>query len=87
MHTCICWFRREAGPLKHHNVMGSRMELVRACCRAIVELLKEVGMQMLTGSVNLTNVSMPVKMFEARSYLQKLTWVYPECAQLLLPPL
>jgi hypothetical protein len=45
-----------------------------------MDLVKEVGKKMLMGSVNLTNLSMPVKMFEARSYLQKLTdpWVYPE---------
>lgn len=55
-------------------------ELLASQRAAIMDLVKEVGKRMLTGSVNLTNLSMPVKMFEARSYLQKLTdpWVYPE---------
>lgn len=47
--------------------------------RAIVEVGKELGRKLLTGSFNLINLSMPVKMFESRSYLQKLAdvWVYP----------
>lgn len=55
-------------------------ELLASQRAAIMDLVKEVGKKMLMGSVNLTNLSMPVKMFEARSYLQKLTdpWVYPE---------
>lgn len=34
---------------------------------------------MLTGNIDLVNFSVPVKMFEPRSYLQKLAdvWVYP----------
>lgn len=37
-----------------------------------------MGKQLLMGKVNLVNMSMPVKMFEPRSYLQKLAdvWVY-----------
>ena len=52
--------------------------------RAIVEVGKELGRKLLTGSFNLINLSMPVKMFESRSYLQKLAdvWVYPR----FLPP-
>ena len=47
--------------------------------RAIVEVAKEAGKKLLTGNFNLINLSMPVKMSEPRSYLQKLTdvWVYP----------
>lgn len=45
---------------------------------AIFELVRDMGKQLLTGKVNLLNMSMPVKMFEPRSYLQKLAdvWVY-----------
>ncbi|CAL5225287.1 g8086 [Coccomyxa viridis] len=45
---------------------------------AIFELVREMGKQLLTGKINLVNMSMPVKMFEPRSYLQKLAdvWVY-----------
>jgi len=47
--------------------------------RAIVDIAKDVGRKLLTGSLNLINLSMPVRMFEDRSYLQKLAdvWVYP----------
>ena len=39
----------------------------------------QMGMKFLTGHINLINMSLPVKMFEPRSYLEKLTdvWVYP----------
>ena len=49
------------------------------CGRAIVEVAKEAGKKLLTGNFNLINLSMPVKMSEPRSYLQKLAdvWVYP----------
>lgn len=42
--------------------------------------VKQVGRQLLSGSLNLVNTSFPVEMFEPRSYLQKLSdvWVYPE---------
>jgi len=45
---------------------------------AIFELIRDMGKQLLMGKVNLVNMSMPVKMFEPRSYLQKLAdvWVY-----------
>lgn len=54
-------------------------ELLASQRGAIVDVAKELGRKMLTGSFNLINLSMPVKMFEPRSYLQKLTdvWVYP----------
>lgn len=47
--------------------------------RAILEIAKDASRKLLTGSFNLINLSMPVKMSEPRSYLQKLTdvWVYP----------
>ncbi|CAG9460107.1 unnamed protein product [Pedinophyceae sp. YPF-701] len=46
---------------------------------AIFEFVKEVGKKIILGGGNLMNMSMPVKMFEPRSYLQKLTdvWVHP----------
>lgn len=45
---------------------------------AIFELIGTLSKQLLTGHVNLVNVSMPVKMFEPRSYLEKLSdvWVH-----------
>lgn len=48
-------------------------------CRAIIDIAKDLGRKLLTGSLNLINLSMPVRMFEDRSYLQKLAdvWVYP----------
>ena len=47
-----------------------------------MEVAKEAGKKLLTGNFNLINLSMPVKMSEPRSYLQKLTdvWVYPRSA-------
>ena len=40
--------------------------------------LKDFGKNLLMGNLNLINVSLPVKMFEPRSYLQKLAdaWLY-----------
>ena len=45
---------------------------------AIYELVRDMGRQLMTGHVNLVNMSMPVKMFEPRSYLEKLSdvWVH-----------
>lgn len=39
----------------------------------------QLGKKLLSGHLNLINVSMPVKLFEPRSYLEKMTdvWVYP----------
>ena len=39
----------------------------------------QLGKKLLSGNLNLINVSMPVKLFEPRSYLEKMTdvWVYP----------
>eukprot|EP00877_Chromochloris_zofingiensis_P003387 jgi/Chrzof1/13049/Cz07g18010.t1 len=50
------------------------------CIRCIMRWVKQVGRQLLSGSLNLVNTSFPVEMFEPRSYLQKLSdvWVYPE---------
>eukprot|EP00884_Botryococcus_braunii_P015711 jgi/Botrbrau1/2823/Bobra.0125s0032.1 len=46
---------------------------------AVVDIFKELGKNLLMGNINLINMSLPVKMFEPRSYLEKLTdvWVYP----------
>ena len=40
----------------------------------------QLGRNLLTGNLNVMNLSLPVKMFEPRSYMQKLAdvWVYPE---------
>lgn len=39
-----------------------------------------MGRKLLSGNLNLINMSLPVKMFEPRSYLEKLAdvWVYPQ---------
>lgn len=39
-----------------------------------------MGRKILSGNLNLINMSLPVKMFEPRSYLEKLAdvWVYPQ---------
>ena len=40
----------------------------------------QLGKKLLSGSFDLVNISLPVKMFEPRSYLEKLAdvWVYPK---------
>lgn len=42
--------------------------------------LKSMGRQILQGNLNLVNTSFPVRMFEPRSYLQKMAdvWAYPD---------
>lgn len=54
-------------------------ELLASQRGAIIDIAKDLGRKLLTGSLNLINLSMPVRMFEDRSYLQKLAdvWVYP----------
>ena len=44
----------------------------------------QLGKKLLSGSLDLVNVSLPVKMFEPRSYLEKLAdvWVYPRFLEL-----
>lgn len=44
---------------------------------AIMEMVKEMGKKLLMGNPNLMSISMPVKLFEDRSYLQKLTGETP----------
>lgn len=41
-------------------------------CRAVVDIMKSMGRKLLTGKFDLLKISLPVKIFEARSYLQKL---------------
>ena len=40
----------------------------------------QLGRKLLSGSFDLVNISLPVRMFEPRSYLEKLAdvWVYPK---------
>ena len=44
----------------------------------------QLGKKLLTGSFDLVSISLPVKMFEPRSYLEKLAdvWVYPRFLEL-----
>jgi len=39
---------------------------------AVVDIMKSLGKKLLTGKFDLLKISLPVKIFEARSYLQKL---------------
>ena len=41
--------------------------------QAIWELVKNLGAHLLRDGVNLTNVSLPVKVFEPRSFLERIT--------------
>ena len=47
-------------------------------------MVKSLGSNLLTGNFDLLKISLPVKLFEPRSYLQKLTdpWVYPRFLRL-----
>ncbi|KAL3130634.1 hypothetical protein ABBQ38_008026 [Trebouxia sp. C0009 RCD-2024] len=55
-------------------------QLLESQRAAVLQLMKEAGKKLLTGHIDLVNFSVPVKMFEPRSYLQKLAdvWVYPK---------
>ena len=48
-----------------------------ASCSAVLEVAKQAGKLLLQGRLEIVNLSLPVKMFEPRSYLQKLcdVWV------------
>lgn len=54
-------------------------QLLESQRAAVLQLMKEAGKKLLTGNIDLVNFSVPVKMFEPRSYLEKLAdvWVYP----------
>ena len=49
------------------------------CCRAILQVAKSLGRNILVGNFDLLKVSFPVVLFEPRSFLQKLTdpWCFP----------
>ena len=51
--------------------------------QAIWDLLKNLGSHLLREGVNLTKVSLPVKVFEPRSFLQRITdnWAYIDLLQ------
>ncbi len=71
--------------LAYHVVVHEHAQLSRGCVRA---QLKDFGKNLLMGNLNLINVSLPVKMFEPRSYLQKLAdaWLYTNHLQALCTP-
>lgn len=54
-------------------------ELLERQRGAVVEVVKQLGSNLLTGNFDLLKMSLPIKLFEPRSYLQKLAdpWVYP----------
>lgn len=62
----------------------ANLELLEAQRSAVVEVIKSLGKNLLTGQLDLLKVSLPVKMFEPRSYLQKLAdpWVHPRFLRL-----
>ena len=73
MQTLLHTEAHEEGGLAMNN--RALLEQQRS---AIYELVRDMGRQLMTGHVNLVNMSMPVKMFEPRSYLEKLSdvWVH-----------
>eukprot|EP00878_Enallax_costatus_P010302 GHUV01010752.1.p1 GENE.GHUV01010752.1~~GHUV01010752.1.p1 ORF type:complete len:123 (+),score=29.15 GHUV01010752.1:232-600(+) len=54
-------------------------ELINSQRKIILDIGKQLGRKLLSGNLNLINISLPVVMFESRSYLQKLAdpWVHP----------
>ena len=44
------------------------------------KVIKELGKKLFSGHLNLTTLSLPVELFEKRSYLEKVadTWIYPQ---------
>eukprot|EP01026_Neomeris_dumetosa_P054671 TRINITY_DN4924_c0_g1_i5.p2 TRINITY_DN4924_c0_g1~~TRINITY_DN4924_c0_g1_i5.p2 ORF type:complete len:131 (+),score=12.99 TRINITY_DN4924_c0_g1_i5:436-828(+) len=44
---------------------------------ALKEWIQTIGKKLMTGQINLLNTSFPVKIFEARSYLQKMADSWP----------
>ncbi|KDD73543.1 hypothetical protein H632_c2068p0, partial [Helicosporidium sp. ATCC 50920] len=54
--------------------------LVQRQRSAVMEMMGKIGKNLLKGQLDLLKVSLPVKIFEPRSYLEKLAdpWVYPE---------
>ncbi|WIA29609.1 hypothetical protein OEZ86_012096 [Tetradesmus obliquus] len=54
-------------------------ELISSQRRIIIDIGKQLGRKLLSGNLNLINITLPVVMFEPRSYLQKLAdpWVHP----------
>lgn len=77
--NCICGstsrISRTQNP--HHNPPSTPPPSnVRS---AVVELVKKLSKNLLTGNLDLLKVSLPVRIFEPRSYLEKLSdaWVYP----------
>ena len=60
---------------------------VQATWLPVCAQLKDFGKNLLMGNLNLINVSLPVKMFEPRSYLQKLAdaWLYTNWLQVPEP--
>eukprot|EP00891_Asterochloris_glomerata_P004009 jgi/Astpho2/4009/Aster-01170 len=71
LHPEAC---KEEGGFGFHD--RELMETQRA---AILELAKDLGRKLLTGHINLTSTTLPVKMFSPRSYLEKLAdeWLHP----------
>ncbi len=56
----------------------SDLELLERQRGAIMEVVKNLGSNLLRGNFDLLKISLPVKLFEPRSYLEKLTdpWIY-----------
>ena len=56
----------------------SDLQLLERQRGAIMEVMKSLGKNLLTGNFDLLKISLPVKLFEPRSYLEKLAdpWIY-----------
>ena len=65
---CVCVLVRDDHSANESNMKG-----------VVVGLVKEAGKMLFSGQVNLLQVSLPVSLFEPRSYLEKIadTWFYP----------
>ena len=52
----------------------------KLCSDTLTVCSLQMGKKLLSGHLNLVNVSLPVRIFEPRSYLEKLTdvWVHPQ---------
>lgn len=49
---------------------------IALCYRAIVAIAKQIGRNIMMGKLKLMSVTLPVIMFEPRSYLQKIADVW-----------
>ena len=86
---CGIWFQEDLADLDDGTTDGyvfdspADLEEIAMQRQAIWDLLKNLGSHLLREGVNLTKVSLPVKVFEPRSFLQRITdnWAYIDLLQ------